>query len=107
MSLETLLDQYRSVGVDHDGRLLLPFPDAGRFIEECRKAKYTILRMEFWRQGEKGIAATSLPADLSSFATATKSPADRSAKAAAKILALPKPNGETLVSFVVADKTKS
>jgi hypothetical protein len=105
MSLETLLDQYRSVVVEHDGHLLLPFPDAERFVEECRKAKYTILRLDFWREEEGEIAQTGVFADLSSFAT-VESGADRSARAAAKVLALPKPGGESLVSFVLADQPK-
>jgi hypothetical protein len=97
MSLEALLDQYQSVGLSHEGHLLLPFRDAMGLIKDCYNSQQIIIRMDFWKAGNP-IEKSSFWADLSSLA-ASSSPAKRAAKAAARILALPKPNGETHVSF--------
>lgn len=104
MSQEELLEQFQSAGVRYKDQLLLPFSDGLRFIEECRKAKLIIERLEFWRDEDGKVIQTGVSADLSSFSTGVPSAVERSARAAAKILGLPKPGGETLVSFTLAEK---
>jgi len=104
VSIESsLMDKYAGSTVDKAGETLFQRTVALQLVADCERQGVTIVGMDFWIEGPKGIQeVTGGSADYSSLSGRPDAPA-RSTAAARALLEKGLPDGATHVSFVLSE----